>query len=251
MHCTASRLNLVCQVSLLPLTRVLLFPLVLINQIQHSSSKFHRIFQTHDWPWGIHRLGDSCDVGRKWWVFTGERCWLFTCILWKINYWMGRGCISMGNEGLETIQRIKYCCPMYVFALPYLVASLQILGFWFWTVFSTDHICKLVSRLATCVFHFHSQVQRVHSPILLKRNVYRLSKLWKLSSSYCVRLYLWWGCRRNLKLITLGSDSVKCSQNSASHCCITLSLLRVINVKIPLQPHKKYDITQYGELGFS
>ena len=25
---------------------------------------------------------------------------------------------------------------------------------------------------------------------------------------------------------------------------LTLSLLRVINVKIPLQPHKKYDITQ-------
>ena len=33
--------------------------------------------------------------------------------------------------------------------------------------------------------------------------------------------------------------------------CLTLSLLRVINVKIPLQPHKKYDITQYGELDFS
>ena len=31
----------------------------------------------------------------------------------------------------------------------------------------------------------------------------------------------------------------------------TLSLLRVINVKIPLQPHKKYDITQYGKLNFS
>ena len=31
----------------------------------------------------------------------------------------------------------------------------------------------------------------------------------------------------------------------------TLSLIRVINVKIPLQPHKKYDITQYGELDFS
>ena len=31
----------------------------------------------------------------------------------------------------------------------------------------------------------------------------------------------------------------------------TLSLLRVINVKIPLQPQKKYDITQYGELDFS
>ena len=32
---------------------------------------------------------------------------------------------------------------------------------------------------------------------------------------------------------------------------LTLSLLRVINVKIPLQPHKKYDITQYGEFDFS
>ena len=32
---------------------------------------------------------------------------------------------------------------------------------------------------------------------------------------------------------------------------LALSLLRVINVKIPLQPHKKYDITQYGELDFS
>ena len=31
---------------------------------------------------------------------------------------------------------------------------------------------------------------------------------------------------------------------------LTLSLLRVINVNIPLQPHKKYDITQYGELAF-
>ena len=27
--------------------------------------------------------------------------------------------------------------------------------------------------------------------------------------------------------------------------------LRVINIKIPLQPHKKHDITQYGELDFS
>ena len=32
---------------------------------------------------------------------------------------------------------------------------------------------------------------------------------------------------------------------------LTLSLLRVINVKIPLQNHKKYDITQYGELDFT
>ena len=40
---------------------------------------------------------------------------------------------------------------------------------------------------------------------------------------------------------------VRCSQAKS----LTLSLLRVINVKIPLQPHKKYDITQYGELDFS
>ena len=32
---------------------------------------------------------------------------------------------------------------------------------------------------------------------------------------------------------------------------LTLSLLGVINVKIPLQPHKKYDITQYREFDFS
>ena len=32
---------------------------------------------------------------------------------------------------------------------------------------------------------------------------------------------------------------------------LTLSLLRVINVNFPLQPHHKYYITQYGELGFS
>ena len=32
---------------------------------------------------------------------------------------------------------------------------------------------------------------------------------------------------------------------------LTLSLLRVINVKIPLQPYKKYDITQYGGRDFS
>ena len=32
---------------------------------------------------------------------------------------------------------------------------------------------------------------------------------------------------------------------------LTLSLPRVINFKFPLQPHQKYNITQYGELGFS
>ena len=32
---------------------------------------------------------------------------------------------------------------------------------------------------------------------------------------------------------------------------LTLSLQRVINVKFPLQPHRKHCITQYEELGFS
>ena len=32
---------------------------------------------------------------------------------------------------------------------------------------------------------------------------------------------------------------------------LTLSFLRVVNVKFLLQPHQKYYITQYGELGFS
>ena len=32
---------------------------------------------------------------------------------------------------------------------------------------------------------------------------------------------------------------------------LTLSLLRVINVKFPLQLHQKYYIAQYEELGFS
>ena len=38
--------------------------------------------------------------------------------------------------------------------------------------------------------------------------------------------------------------------NQFSHT-ITLSLPRVIRVKFPLQPHQKYNITQYEELGFS
>ena len=50
---------------------------------------------------------------------------------------------------------------------------------------------------------------------------------------------LWFG----MKEVRLNKEIVRIS--------LTLSLLRVINVKIPLQPHKKYDITQYGELDFS
>ena len=61
---------------------------------------------------------------------------------------------------------------------------------------------------------FHSQVQKVHSPNLLKRNsisaavrigsrVIRHLCCEKSISSYCVMLYFWRGCRRNLTLITL------------------------------------------------
>ena len=50
-----------------------------------------------------------------------------------------------------------------------------------------------------------------------------------------------------------GSCILRCAsilQHVQHYCCgnnsgnLTLSLLRVINIKIPLQPHKKYDITQ-------
>ena len=44
--------------------------------------------------------------------------------------------------------------------------------------------------------------------------------------------------------LNLGSDTL-------CIVCLTLSLLRVINVKFPLQPNQKYYITQWGELDFS
>ena len=39
--------------------------------------------------------------------------------------------------------------------------------------------------------------------------IFHLSGLWKAKSSYCGRYYFWWGCRRTLTLITLGSERVK------------------------------------------
>ena len=39
--------------------------------------------------------------------------------------------------------------------------------------------------------------------------IFHLIKLWKPSSSYCVMLYFWWGCRGNSKMINLGSDRVE------------------------------------------
>ena len=40
-------------------------------------------------------------------------------------------------------------------------------------------------------------------------------------------------------------------QECQLHALFTLSLLRVINVKFPLQPHQRYFITHYEDLGFS
>ena len=54
--------------------------------------------------------------------------------------------------------------------------------------------------------------------------------------------------------VAMGFDGLICkpgAMNSTTFRPLTLSRRRVINVKIPLQPHKKYDITQYGELDFS
>ena len=44
----------------------------------------------------------------------------------------------------------------------------------------------------------------------------------KPSSLYCVMLHSWWGCRKNLTLITLGSERVKRSRSEQR--CITMSL---------------------------
>ena len=43
------------------------------------------------------------------------------------------------------------------------------------------------------------------------------------------------------------------TDDNSGGCDVKLSLLppRVINLKFPLQPHQKYYITQYEELGFS
>ena len=42
-----------------------------------------------------------------------------------------------------------------------------------------------------------------------------------------------------------------CGLGEVYHWAFTLSFPRVINFKLPLQPHQKYYITQYGELAFS
>ena len=41
------------------------------------------------------------------------------------------------------------------------------------------------------------------------------------------------------------------AETTQNQTCLTLSLQRGINFEIPLQPHQKYHIIQYEELGFS
>ena len=48
----------------------------------------------------------------------------------------------------------------------------------------------------------------------------------KPSSSYCVMWYIWWGCRRNLTLITLGSERVKTEDPENDTLTVGMSLPR-------------------------
>ena len=56
---------------------------------------------------------------------------------------------------------------------------------------------------------------------------------------------------REFRLLNQLTREKLLNTRAGSQSQLTLSLPRVINVKIPLQPHKKYDTTQYGELDFS
>ena len=58
-----------------------------------------------------------------------------------------------------------------------------------------------------------------------------------------------------MKIIIITSNNYNNSNNNnnenKNRLYVTLSLPRVINIKFPLQPHQKYYITQYGQLGYS
>ena len=83
--------------------------------------------------------------------------------------------------------------------------------------------------LLSCSWWYHlirttvspvARAQKVHSPNLLKRKcvsevvrisskiIIHLSKLWKAKFPILGVLYFLWGCRGNLKVITLGSERV-------------------------------------------
>ena len=54
--------------------------------------------------------------------------------------------------------------------------------------------------------------------------------------------------KQHRRLLFTGGRNENCA---ATHKTLTLSLPRVINFKFLLQPHQKYNITQYEELSFS
>ena len=63
---------------------------------------------------------------------------------------------------------------------------------------------------------------------------FRLAQIWRMRS---------WSHHRNALQ--------PCRRIHLKQWMLTLSVPRVINLKFPLQPHQKYYITQYEELGFS
>ena len=76
-----------------------------------------------------------------------------------------------------------------------------------WLHYSTEWTLSFMER-HPCMPHMH---------VSQKFALY-LSLDFKGSSSYCVMWYFWWGCRGNLKLITLGRDSRKSVFCTLSKC---------------------------------
>ena len=79
---------------------------------------------------------------------------------------------------------------------------------------------------------------------------------------YAVQLLLFQRCRSRTRpnSCTIAYNLARSNHTMQLACCLhvcsclptfTLSFPRVINVKFPLQPHQKFNITKYGELGFS
>ena len=88
--------------------------------------------------------------------------------------------------------------------------------------------------------HVHSGSRECHVDL----STWPSSSKWRRRLvSKCKKLYLGRVAHSATRLVSRGALH--------GYRRLTLSLLRVINVKIPLQPHHKYYSTQYGELDFS
>ena len=114
------------------------------------------------------------------------------------------------------------------------------------------HFCKVLriyvlvmlsSPQCVCSSHFDLPVHWI------ARRIFHVELQWKcFNSTSHQQLTFWEGWLTNAthQYIFIGKRF-----RNVKNTVLTLSLLRVINVKILLQLHKKYDITQYGELDFS